>query len=166
MIARLRTATRLLIATAAVSVAAVTVATIGIGPSAGAPSPGAPPGQVICRTLTGNGPGAIFGSCDHKGATGGSATFNFNKFGRAAFGSPSGGDVTFHWASGKITRTHVAGQETGIGACPPGGEGHDSWTVTGRILEDTTGRITAPLNMEFCGPVGGWTLQPLSSAQF
>ena len=45
------------------------------------------------------------------------------------------GDVTFHWASGKITEAHVGGRELGLGACPPGGLGHDTWAVGGQILK-------------------------------
>ncbi len=163
MTARLPMACRILAAVAAVSIAVVIAAPFGVGASVGAPSGGTSSGTVICKTLPGNGPGSVFGSCSHKKATGGSAKFNFIKF-SSAFGGGEHGHVTFHWASGKITEFDVGGEDTGIGACPPGGAGHDSWNVAGTVVKDTTGKITAPLDIDLCGPLGGWTLE--GPAQF
>jgi hypothetical protein len=158
VITRARRASRLPIAIAAFVLAAIFVGPIGGGVSAGAPSSGTHPGEVVCQTLTDNGPGGVFGECSNRRATGGSATFNFNKFVKG-FLDQLHPDVTFNWASGRTTVVEVGGEETGIGACPPGGPGHDSYMVGGRIRKDTTGKVPAVMTMELCGPSGCWVLE-------
>jgi hypothetical protein len=160
MITRARRASRLPIAIAAFVLVAIFVGPIGGGVSAGAKSSGTHSGEVICQTLTGNlnVPG-VFGQCSNRSATGGSATFNDNKFDKGVLGGSLPHDVTFSWASGRITVVRVLGEETGIGACPPGGPGYDSYMVGGRILKDTTGKITSPMTMELCSSSGGWVLE-------
>jgi hypothetical protein len=159
MITRSRRASRLPLALGAVVLAAITAGPIGAGVSAAAAPPReAHPGEIVCKTLTGDGRGALFGKCTNKKVTGGSARFNFNRFAKSFTGQKRG-DITFNWASGKITVIEVGGQETGIGSCPPGGPGYGNWEIGGLVVKDTTGKIDADMSMDLCGPKGGWVLE-------
>ncbi len=153
MIAPTKRARRILFAILALAIAGVTVAPICFEASAGAVS--ASSGRVLCQThaKTEAGKGYTVGACGHEGATGGSATVG----GRKLF--ELGGDVTFHWASGRITEADVS-ISIFIGAC--GGGNEDNIQISGPIVRDTTGRITQPVFISLCGTLQNWTVMEIS----
>jgi hypothetical protein len=153
VIAPTKRARRIPFAVFAVAIAAVTVAPICFEASAGAISPSS--GRVLCQTLakTEAGKGYTVGGCGHIGTTGGSATVG----GRKLFSR--GGDVTFHWASRKITEADVS-ISIFIGAC--GGPNEDNIQISGPIVRDTTGRITQPVFISLCGTLQNWTVMEIS----
>jgi hypothetical protein len=145
---------RFQIATAGIAVVILTTTLIASAVPAGA-SPAKPaPGEVLCQTLSpGSGNDYVFGRCSDKAETGGSGSFNFGRL-----ISSSQEDVRIRWATGKVTVFKDTVQEE-IGACPPGGPTYDSWQIQGGIVKDTTGKISAPVYMNLCGPGGGWQLE-------
>ncbi len=158
MISRALTIRRLHLAVAVAAVCAVGIATIGISPST-ATSPGNRSlSKVVCRTFVEGTKGDqyVFGDCSKGYATGGSATVNLGRL------TGNGGDVTFHWASGKITEFKDTVQDE-LGGC--GGTPYDAaYYITGPIVTDTSGVITAPVNLILCSEPSGWSL--FETAQF
>lgn len=110
-------------------------------------------GKVVCQTLTQNGDANsyILGDCTDREATGGSARVNIA---RLAEGTSN---VTFHWASGKMTSFRDSAYDD-LGACGLTPTVDSLAIVSGPIIKDTTGKITAPVSIAICTQPSGWTL--------
>jgi hypothetical protein len=164
MIARLPKATRLPLAIAAVSIAAVAVAPIGVGASVGAPSGEASSGEVICRTITEKRGPRLLRELLSRGSYWRIRPLQLHKVRGRLHGYARRCHVPLgEWKDHRDSRRGLRARARSVS---PRGPGHDTWGVGGQILKDTTGKITAPLNMVVCGPKGGWTMQPATPAQF
>ncbi len=153
---------RLPFAAATIAVAALCAAGIapsGISTSTAASPASRSPSKVICHTFAEGTKGDqyVFADCSKAYATGGSARVNLGKL----YGT--GGDVTFHWASGKVTEFKDTIQDE-LGGCGETPAYDAAYYISGPILKDTTGVTTAPVIIFICTQPSGWSL--LQPAQF
>ncbi len=147
-----------LVASTAAAVGFAGMAPIDIAASAASSTGSRPPSEVVCLTLSpGERDAYVFRKCSGMGATGGSADVNFGKL------FYEGPDVTFRWASGKTTsfRDHVVDD---IGACGATPTLDADFLISGPIVKDPTGVITAPAFLDICDQPSGLSLQ--QPAQF
>ncbi len=161
MALRALTIRRLPFEAAAFAVAAAcvaSIASIGISASTAASPASRSPSKVVCHTLAEGSKGDqyVFGRCSKGYATGGSARVDLGKL----YGG--GADVTFHWASGKVTEFKDTVQDE-LGDCGETPTLDAAYYITGPIVKDTTGVITAPVNVLICSQPSGWSL--MQSAQ-
>ena len=145
---------RFQIAATGAAVVTITTALIACAGPAGA-SPARPPrGEVICQTLTpGSGDLYVLGSCSDKAQTGGSGNIDLTKL---VYGGGTDHHIKIAWASGKVTVFTDSVQES-LGAC--GMQYDEFWEMQGSVVKDTTGKITAPMDIELCGPEPSWILE-------
>ena len=154
MIERASRVRRFQMAATGAAVVTITTALIACAAPAGA-SPARPPrGEVICQTLTpGSGDLYVLGSCSDKAQTGGSGNIDLTKL---VYGGGTDHHIKIAWASGKVTVFTDSVQES-LGAC--GMQYDEFWEMQGSVVKDTTGKITAPMDIELCGPEPSWILE-------